>query len=133
MAKTILRLTNKSALVKVSDAQTIALATDLLLATEELDVVHVPSVSISRVFCTGGATIVRNGVTIVANLPSVGSMDLDLSQFEGKDVEGATSNIVITPQAGYQVYVLLRKDAGYITKIQPEIFGSYDNPTSTSA
>ena len=131
MAKTVLRLTEKSASVKVTDAvQTISLATDLLKASEAI--LGTPTVSIYRVYATGNFDITRGG-TLVVKSTSGQMMDLDFSQMECIENTNATSDIVITPATGVQVYVVLRKESGYESKIQPEQFGQYDNTASTTA
>jgi hypothetical protein len=207
MAKSILRLTNVSASVKVSDAvATVSLATDLKLASETLGINAgstivtaawvtgvvtistlrdhglktgtvvtvagmtpvgynglytitvtgvksftyalvtdptvatvfgtagaVPRVSIYRVFATGNFDITRNGVVVIKST-SGQQLDLDFSQLEMIESTESISDLVVTPAAaGVQVYILLRKETGYIEGFQPQIFGSYDNPNLVTA
>lgn len=130
MAKTLLRLTEKSASVKISDiAETITLAIDLKKANEVI--AGTPTVSLYRVYATGNFDISRG--TVVLKSTSGQMFDLDFSQMECVDNSAATVDLVVTPAAGVQVYLVLRKEGGYQSMIQPEQFGQYDNTASASA
>ena len=130
MAKTLLRLTDKSASVKISDiAETITLAVDLKKANEVI--AGTPTVSLYRVYATGNFDISRGSVVLKSTSGQM--LDLDFSQMECVDNSAATVDLVVTPAAGVQVYLVLRKEGGYQSMIQPEQFGQYDNTASATA
>ena len=121
VTKTILKLTNTEAIVKVSglagDTTTISLATDLLLASEAL-VGSTQKVNIASVVCYGipggYVTLARDGVTII-NLANDG---LQMVDFQGDpftpDTINNTNDIVVTVSASpSQVYIYLKKASGY--------------------
>lgn len=129
----VLKKTETMAVVKVwgtASNYTITLPTDLLATTEIVQ--GTPTVNIIGVtwFVSSGAsdniTVVRGG-TPVMNLYLNGQ--LDLAGNNGiSDTVGNTSDIVVTIVGTGAVYLILRKAAGYKSKIEPETFGSYDNP-----
>lgn len=132
ITKRILRLTNLDATVKVDGAigsVTIALATDLKLATEDI---ATPSVSIIGMIVTGSAgglvTIARNSVTLYTILPDASPI-INLMDFGGcVDATEGTSDIVITTSnAESQLILKLRKTSGYQTKIRSAQTGT-DTP-----
>lgn len=136
MAKRVISLRNNEAIIKIEGAvgaTTIALATDLLGANEVLDG-NTPIVNIAGIIwtgTTGTATIVRNNVTIAA-LSGNGALTSQQG-FQG-DNGGNTFDLVITTAATeFQVWIKLHKIQGYQTKIQPEQYGSYDNPNSATS
>jgi hypothetical protein len=133
--KRLISLRNNEALVKIEGAAgavTIGLATDLLGAAEVLDggTQTVTLAGIRWTSVTGTATIVRNGVTIASI--AAGSVGNFMENFY--DDGGKTNDIVVTTVTGeVQIWLKLHKVGGYKTMIQPEQFGSYDNPASASA
>ena len=121
VTKTILKLTNTEAIVKVTglagDTTTISLATDLLLASEAL-VGSTQKVNIASVVCYGipggYVTLARDGVTII-NLANDG---LQMVDFQGDpftpDTINNTNDIVVTVSASpSQVYIYFKKASGY--------------------
>ena len=121
VTKTILKLTNTEAIVKVTglagDTTTISLATDLLLASEAL-VGSTQKVNIASVVCYGipggYVTLARDGVTII-NLANDG---LQMVALQGDpftpDTINNTNDIVVTVSASpSQVYIYLKKASGY--------------------
>lgn len=141
VTKTILKKTHQEAVVKVAGtaaAATISLASDLLPTGQILEVAGTPAVNIVGVSWTGATlgiiTIVRGGVTVMT-LQSDAAGNLDFSgQMMIPDTIGNTSDIVVTISgAQAECWLRLRKVAGYQTTIQPEQFGSYDDPTSATA
>lgn len=133
MALTILRKTPQKVAVKVAGgagADTIALATDLLHPTEVVS--GTPTVNILGLHWTGAAngvaTITRDN-TIIATLTGATAGELLFSDSEFTDNVNNTSNIVVTISGGQmEVWMLLRKQSGYTSKIETAQFGSYDNP-----
>ena len=121
VTKTILKLTNTEAIVKVTglagDTTTISLATDLLLASEAL-VGSTQKVNIASVVCYGipggYVTLARDGVTII-NLANDG---LQMVALQGDpftpDTINNTNDIVVTVStSSSQVYIYLKKASGY--------------------
>jgi hypothetical protein len=129
MAKTIMKLTETSAIVKISGtgAETITLNTDLLSTTQTVS--GTPKVGIGYLTWTTGENIViaRNGVTVYTLFTNTG--EFDLSGNGGMlDIIQGTSNLVVTITGDGVIFLTLRKIEGYASKIEPEKFGSYDNP-----
>jgi len=137
MAKRIISLRNNEALIKIegaAGANTIDLDVDLLGAWEVLDgaTQTVNIVGITWTTTTGTATIVRNGVTIATCAGPTGSLTPNAGFH--MDNGGNTNDIVITTAAAeVQIWIKVHKVGGYKTKIQPEQYGSYDDPTSATA
>ena len=122
VTKTILKLTNTEAIIKVTgiatDTTTISLATDLLSGTEIVS--GTPKVNIAAMVCYGipggYATVARGGVTVL-NAVNDGLQMIDLTGHPFvPDTTGNTSDIVVTINTQQcQVYVYLKKVAGYKT------------------
>ena len=121
VTKTILKLTNTEAIVKVTgltgDTTTISLATDLLLASEAL-VGGTQKVNIASVVCYGipggYVTLARNSVTIL----NIANDGLQMADFQGDpfvpDSINNTNDIVVTVStSASQVYIYLKKVSGY--------------------
>lgn len=128
MAKSVLRLSGTSAGVKVYDGtETISLATDLIDSREVVS--GTPTVDIYAMIYSNAFTITRNGVVIFKSTGTDPGR-IEFSQFEMKDTVENTSDIVVDVAVGSQVYLLLRKTAGYKNKFEPEQFSVYDNPAA---
>jgi uncharacterized protein (AIM24 family) len=124
-----MKLTETSAIVKISGtgAETITLNTDLLSTTQTVS--GTPKVGIGYLTWTTGENIViaRNGVTVYTLFTNTG--EFDLSGNGGMlDIIQGTSNLVVTITGDGVIFLTLRKIEGYASKIEPEKFGSYDNP-----
>lgn len=131
MAKSVLKLTETLAVVKVTGAgQTVIdLATDLLLSKEELDEDNDPKVGISFVqwSTSTGVTITRGGVEVMALSTNPGV--LDLSGNGGfADYTEESENITVNIEGAGVCFLTLRKAGGYLSKIEEWKFGQYDNP-----
>jgi hypothetical protein len=131
MAKSILRKTPQKVGVKIHGSgvtETITLQTDLLHATEA--VVGTPTVNIVGLHWSGAAdgvaTIVRNDVRI-ATLLGAAAGELIFADAEFVDTVENTSNIVVTTTNQMEVWLLLRKQSGYSSKIETAEFSVYDN------
>jgi hypothetical protein len=128
MAKTIMKLTETLAIVKLSGAttETITLNSDLLSTTQTVS--GTPKVGIGFIqWTTGGdVTITRNGVEIYKLYQNTGEFDLAGNGGMLDSIQG-TSNIVVTISTGGVVFLTLRKMEGYASKIEPQTFGIYDN------
>ena len=138
MSKRVLKQTDTLAVVKVwgtGSTDTISLATDLLSPTAVIN--GTPKVNISHVTwgVTPGAsdqvTVTRNSVPVF-NLYQNGQFDLSGNGGWAEDTEN-TSNIVVTFTGTGFLYLTLRKAAGYQSKVEPEYFGQYDNPTAVGS
>jgi hypothetical protein len=132
MAKTILRKTPSKVAIKVAGGvgtDTIVLATDLLHNTEE--VVGTPTVNILALHWTGAATgvatITRNG-TVIATLLGQTAGELLFNDAEFVDNVANTDDIVVTISGGQmEVWMQLRKQHGYSSKLETAEFSVYDN------
>ena len=131
MSKVILKKTNRKVAVKVYGtgvSETISLATDCITNRETLDTTQ--EVNILQIIYSGApgatATITRNGVIILSmSGDSVGSFDFNGSDFT-ESIENS-SDIVVTTTGLMQVYLVLRKDGGYLSNIDDGL-SIYDNP-----
>ena len=142
--KVILKKTHQEAIVKVAGTgatETISLANDLLPTTQVLGATGAQAVNIVGVTWTGNTdgivTISRGGVgasgatgvvmTLQAN--ACGQLDFGGQQMIPDSI-GNTSNIeVAISGAQAECWLKLRKVAGYTTTVEPEQFGSHDDPT----
>lgn len=122
VSKTILKLTNTEAIIKVTgiaaDTTTISLATDLLSGSEIVS--GTPKVNIAAMVCYGipggYATVARGGVTVL-NAVNDGLQMIDLTGHPFvPDTTGNTSDIVVTINTQQcQVYLYVKKVSGYKT------------------
>jgi len=131
MAKTILRKTPQKVVVKVYGSgvsETISLATDCLHTTEVVD--GTPAVNILALHWTGAAagvaTITRNSVVIATLLGAAGG-ELLFNDADFVDNIENTSNIVVATTGQMEVWLSLRKQSGYSSKIETAQFSVYDN------
>lgn len=131
MAKTILRKTPHKVAVKVqgsSVTETISLNTDLLHSTEVVS--GTPTVNVVGIHWTGAAdgvaTVTRNDVRIATLLGQTAG-ELLFADAEFTDNVENTSNIVVTTTNQMEVWLLLRKQSGYSSKIETAQFSVYDN------
>lgn len=131
MNKSILRKTPQKVAVKVegtNGTSTIELATDLLHSTEVVS--GTPTVNIVGMHwtgeATGVATIVRNDLRI-ATLSGGSAGEILFSDSEFVENTANTSDIVITTAGQMEVWLLLRKQDGYSSKIETAEFSVYDN------
>lgn len=122
VTKTILKLTNTEAIIKVTgiatDTTTISLATDLLSGTEIVS--GTPKVNIAAMVCygiPGGYATVSRGGAVVLNAANDGLQMIDLTGHPFvPDTTGNTSDIVVTINTQQcQVYLFVKKVAGYKT------------------
>jgi hypothetical protein len=97
-----------------------------------------PAVNIVKFFCTGqltaGLLIVRNGKNIIACAPENAPV-LDLNQNGFVDNINNTYDIVVTNTVAKPVtgYIVLRKVAGWSTKVETATYGAYDDVTRVGA
>lgn len=122
VTKTILKLTNTEAIIKVTgiatDTATISLATDLLSGTEIVS--GTPKVNIAAMVCYGipggYATVTRGGVVVLnAANDALSMINLTGHPFV-PDTTGNTSDIVVTINTQQcQVYLFVKKVSGYKT------------------
>ncbi len=130
MAKTILKLTETLAVVKISGAgtETITLGTDLLSTTQIVS--GSPKVAIAFLSWTtpDNITITRNATEVYKLYTNTGEFDLG-GNGGMLDVTQGTSDIAVTIPTGGVIFLTLRKLSGYTSKIEPHQFGSYDNTT----
>lgn len=137
---TIIRNTNLETIIKyegssVDTAATIDIAT--LTASTQARNAETPTVNIVKFIATGlltsGVTVVRNSVTVLAAAPENG-ICLDLTQNSISDNIQNTQNIVITTTGAASTgYLVLRKLAGWATKVEDVTYGAYDDVTRVGA
>ena len=137
---TIIRNTNLETIIKYEGSSTDTAATidiSTLAASTQARNSDTPTVNIVKFMCSGlltaGVQIVRNGVNIVSAAPENAPV-LDLTQNGISDNVQNTSNIVITTTGAASTgYLVLRKIAGWSTKVEPEQYGSYDDVSRVGA
>jgi hypothetical protein len=97
-----------------------------------------PAVSIVKFFSTGqlgaGLRIVRNGKNIIACAPENAPI-LELNANGFVDNTHSTYDIVVTNDVAKPVtgYLILRKIAGWDTKVETATYGAYDDVTRVGA
>ena len=137
MAITVLKQTETLAVIKVTGTGgTVELATTLLSPTMIIQGTPTVNITFAQWNISAGLSdninITRGGVSVL-NLQANGST-LDLSGNNGvSDTVGNTSDLVCTITGVGEAYITLRKAAGYKSKVEPEIYGQYDNPNVVGA
>ena len=134
VTKTVLKLTERDAVVKVAGGAgtaTIALATDLVKSNEETS--GTPHVAINGVQWTGTTdglvTIKRNDVTIMTlNSAAAGALEMTGQTMIPDDIEANQDIVVETTGTAVEVWIRLKKVAGYVSAVETSQFGQYDNP-----
>jgi hypothetical protein len=134
MAKTVMKLTETLAIVKISGTspETISLATDLLSPTQVVS--GTPTVGIGFLqWTTGGSILItRNAIEVYNLYTNTGEFDLAGNGGMLDTIQG-TSDIVVTITTGGAIFLTLRKLSGYASKIEPYRFGQYDNTTAVGS
>lgn len=133
--KTILKKVHQEAIIKVQGttaAEVISLSTDLLAVGQALDGAT-QSVNIVGVTWSGAAngviTITRGATTIMTlQTNSCNQLDFSGQQMIPDTIANTTDITVTISGAQAECWLKLRKVGGYKTTIEPEQFGSYDNP-----
>ena len=137
---TIIRNTNQETIIKYEGSSTDTAATidiSTLAATTQSRNSDTPTVNIVKFIAMGlltsGVQIVRNGVSILAAAPENAPV-LDLTQNGISDSIQNTQNIVITTTGSASTgYLVLRKLAGWDTKVETATYGAYDDVTRVGA
>lgn len=137
---TIIRNTNLETIIKyegssVDTAATIDIST--LTAATQARNAETPTVNIVKFIATGlltsGVTVVRNSITVLAAAPE-NAISLDLTQNSISDNIQNTQNIIITTTGAVSTgYLVLRKVAGWTTKVETATYGAYDDETRVGA
>jgi hypothetical protein len=138
---TTVKNTNQEVIVHfdtvAAESGTLALNT-LGAATQALTSGGTPTVNIVKFVSTGelgsGLRIVRNGKNVIACAPENAPM-LDLNSIGISDGTNNTSDIVVTNDVAKPVtgYLVLRKIAGWSTKVETATYGAYDDETRVGA
>ena len=135
VTKTILKLTERDAVVKVAGGAgtaTIDLQTDLKRANEVLQEGKTQKVSIFGVQWTGTvdavAEIVRNGITIMTlNCGAAGALEMTGQMMVPDNIEEASDLVVNITGTAAELWLRLRKEEGYQTMVETSEFSQYDN------
>jgi hypothetical protein len=97
-----------------------------------------PAVNIVKFFCSGqlgsGIRIVRNSKNIISASPeNVPLLDFNSNGFS--DTTNNTYDIVVTNDVAKPVtgYIVLRKVAGWSTKVETATYGAYDDVTAVGS
>lgn len=133
MAKTIMKLTETLAIVKISGTgtETISLsaaqASGGLLSPTQI-VSGTPKVGIGYLSWTTGGNIVitRNTVDVYTLFTNTGEFDLSGNGGMLDTIQG-TSDLAVTITGNGVIFLTLRKIEGYASKVEPWKFGSYDD------
>ena len=141
MTFTTLKNTNQETVIHfastLAESGTIALNT-LAAATQELIVGGTPTVDIVKWSVTGAlgskVTIVRNSKLVIAGAPENAPYLEDNSWGIPLNIEN-TSDIVVTNGAATEItgILVLRKQAGWATKVEESTYGAYDDRTRVGA
>ena len=139
VAKTFLKISDSEAVIKITgvaaDSATITLGTDLLHGTSQVvDGVIAPTVDITGMAWTGAVNgviqIVRNSVVITTLQAGAAGYLEFTGQYMTPDTTNNTDDIVVNITGGQsELWLRVRKVAGYKSKIEDGWYGSYDDPT----
>lgn len=135
VTKTILKLTERDAVVKVAGtagSATIDLQTDLKRSNEVLAEGKTQKVSIFGVQWTGTVdavvSIVRNSVTIMTlNCGAAGALEMTGQMMVPDHIEQESDLDVTVTGTQAEVWLRLRKEDGYQSMIETSEFSQYDN------
>lgn len=135
VTKTIMKKTHQEAVIKVAGTDgsaTVVLATDVTAAGQVLDGA-VQKASITGVTWTGAngglITISRNSVVVMSlQAAAAGMLYFDGQTMIPDNTEEASDLVVTISGAQAECWLKIRKVSGYKTTVEPEQFGSYDNP-----
>lgn len=137
---TTIKNTNLETIIKyegssLDTAATIDIST--LTASTQARNSDTPTVNIVKLVASGlltsGVLVTRNGVNILAASPE-NSPTIDLTQNGISDSVQNTQNIVITCSGAASTgYLVLRKLAGWSSKVENEKYGAYDDATRVGA
>jgi hypothetical protein len=135
---TTVKNTNQEVIVHfdtvLAESGTLALNT-LGADTQSLTAGGTPTVNIVKFICTGadgaGTRITRNGKNIISCAPE-NAPQLDLNSMGISDNINNTADIVVVNDAAKPVtgYLVLRKVAGWSTKVEEATYGAYDDRTT---
>jgi hypothetical protein len=118
MAKYTLNKSHRKVAIKVSAvdaAETIDLQTDLKLADETLGATQVVNIlSMSWTGAVGSKAIVSRGGTNIAILHGDSSDSIDFVDTDYVESVQNDKDIVVTVTGEMHVYILMRKQAGYV-------------------
>jgi hypothetical protein len=133
----VLKMTETLAIVKVSGGGgTIDLATDLLSSTMIIEGTPTVNITYAQWNISGGVgdkiAVVRNAVTILNLQQNAGELDMGGNGGYSDNTHN-TFNIVVTTTGVGEVYLTLRKVAGYRSKVELAQFGQYDNPAAVGS
>lgn len=138
---TTVKNTNQEVIVHfdtvAAESGTLALNT-LGATTQALIAGGTPTVNIVKFISTGadgaGLRIVRGGKNIISCAPENAPV-LDLNSFGISDGINSTDDIVVTNDVAKPVtgYLILRKVAGWATKVETVTYGAYDDETRVGA
>jgi hypothetical protein len=134
----IIKVTNNLAVAKVSGtgSGTVTLATDLLPANQVISGTPKVSIGYAQWNISPGAsdtiTVTRNSVGVLHLFQNAGELDMSGNGGYLDNTEEA-SDIVVNIVGTGDLYLTLRKTEGYVTKIEPEFYGQYDNPAAVGS
>lgn len=130
--ETVIHFTSSAA-----ESGTIALNT-LTAATQAITAGGTPTVNIVKYMLSGElgskVSIIRNGKIVIVCAPE-NAPYMEANAWGIPIINDNTSDIVITNGAAKDVsgFVVLRKVAGWDTKVEGATYGSYDDPTRVGA
>lgn len=139
VTKTILKLTERDAVVKVAGgagSATVDLQTDLKRTNEVLGTSQL--VPITGVQWTGSVdavvTIARNGVTIMTlNCAALGQLEMQGQMMVPDTIEQDKDITITVTGAAAEVWIRLKKTSGYTSGVETSVYGQYDNPAVVGA
>ena len=137
---TTIRNTNQETIIKYEGSSSDTAATidiSTLAASTQARNADTPTVNIVKFIASGlltsGVLITRNGINILAAAPE-NSPVLDLTQNGISDTLQNTQNIVITCSGAASTgYLVLRKVAGWSSKVEEPFYGAYDDRTQVGS
>lgn len=141
MTFTTVKNTNQETVIHFTSAAaetgTVTLNT-LTASSQELIAGGTPTVDIVKFICTGElgskVTVTRNNKTVIACAPENEAV-IEFNAWGIPVSNDNTSNIVINNGAAKEItgWIILRKKAGWATKVEDATYGAYDDPTRVGA
>ncbi len=139
MTKRVIKQTETSAVIKVTGTnvtETFTLATDLLSPTMVVSGTPDVNITFAQWNISPGSSdtikVTRNSVGVLNLFQNAGELDMAGNGGYADDTN-STHDIVVQIIGTGDIYLTLRKAGGYKSKVEPEYYGSYDNPAAVGS
>ena len=141
MAKNQLKLTHKEAIYKFShDSDESVILADIVCTGQEIDegsdqVVNI--VSANWVGAPNSTIVVTRGTgedaEVIWSIPADQPQNMDFAGEGYVDTTGNNKDLYVSITGEAAIYMTLRKESGYLTQVETEKYGVYDDETRIGA